>query len=185
MVDWTTKRQHLNHDCLKNQFIQSVNRFIRTLEGRVIDEGFAEIFISHLSSTWSVLEAEILELISRLEEDGGPADWFKQLPLTRLRLEDLSWMQSLLRSEWQKQGSTRVTAARVRSAASLVKMRCCQLEQTFASVYGKPMAERELLGYAVTLHQACQNLSFELSKLSIEDPINTLAKFETRETHEK
>jgi hypothetical protein len=189
MTEWASQRARFNHDRLKNQFIQSVARLIRALEGRTLDQEFVDEFLSRLSAAWSELETEALDLLDRAESETGPSAWFRYYPLNRLSNDDRLWMEALLTRKWRAHSDPRATVSRARDLLADVREHCRKLasisydsrtarfpQKEANKCHQADVGNGELLGSAVALHGAGQRLSEVFHQLSSGDPIQFLAR---------
>jgi hypothetical protein len=190
MSTWAIQRARFNHHKLKNQFLQSVGRLVRALEGRTLDWEFVYDFICQLPSNWAKLETEALDLLDRMGLEAGPPAWFCTYPLSRLSSEDRLWMEDALTREWRTHGSMSAAVDHAHETLNEAREECRKLEEAFRFLYlakgrvekkrcEKNCLNQELLDRAVALHQSCQRVSEAFHALS-DDPIRTLAELDQR-----
>jgi|ERR1017187_185526 hypothetical protein len=189
MSDWTGQRARFNHDRLKNQFLQSVARLVRALEGRTRDEDFVAEFLTKVPDSWEELEREALDLLRRADVESGPSAWFRCNPLSRLPVEDRRWMEASLSREWHCRPDRHSALNSAFERLVDVRENCLKLVAILRSSSagsgagtGDQPHERasitraELLRAAVALHRAGQRLSEAFHDLSPADPISFLAQ---------
>ena len=182
MSDWESKRRRLNHDVLKNQFLQSLSRIIRILEGRIDENGLPKDMCQKLSVAWNSLNTEAQKLLDSAEDEMSPATWFLQYPLNQLNMVDRAWMETLLVSEFKL--SSDLTLSETRLLLNDIHLSYRKLLSSLALLEdNKPKAkthreviDTEALIYALELYEKCQQLSNQLSKLSSQDVMNVLSK---------
>jgi hypothetical protein len=98
--NWQECRRELNHGWLKNRYLLELGKFINVLEGQVIDEGWAAVFLDDLLPEWDQRRVEIDELISSFKKEMSPRGRFQAIPLVRCGLTTSQWMGELSESLW-------------------------------------------------------------------------------------
>ena len=76
---WQTRRSVLNHDRLANRFLPALHKWLRILDGAVIDAGFAESFPEKAITEWKDLRYDILDLIRSYTDEMSPRSLFRML----------------------------------------------------------------------------------------------------------
>jgi hypothetical protein len=190
MTSWALARARFNHDRLKNQFVQSVLRMIRALQGATMDDEFVDDFMAQLPVVWAALESEALALLDGADEHLGPAVWLRRPPLDRLEAADRAWMQELLSRDWNAHSPVPNVIADAHSALAGIRHQIARLREAYAfEAAGIRPADRrsalenaDALAAATALHERCQRLASCLGRLSIDDSVDALAAIDRRVT---
>ena len=187
MREWAIQRARFSHDRLKNQFLQSVVRVIRALQGHTVDDEFVEKFLQRLPTLWDELNMEAMALLRRAEFEAGPHAWFHVYPLNRLEQADRSWMEALVTAAWRARREIAVEVDHVRIVLTEISTICQEMRDSWLGMIGThgeagsegPKREdggtsSSLLDAAVLLHFRCQDLCDAFYKFRPESAIRVL-----------
>ncbi len=195
MNNWETKRARFNHDRLKNQFIQSIIRLIRVLQGRIVDKDFIENFVQNILSRWNELESEALELLNMIEKQPIPVAWFQEAPLDQLTLVDRRWMEALLSDKLLPQLDMNQAIQRTYQLVHDVGEKCQAIIEMFRKMqrYGDTDQNDDgllhtynaaLLQCVFELYYSCQELSDSFQSLArTDDVISIITNRSNQDAH--
>jgi len=98
--NWQQRRSTLNHDWLKNDYINSVIAFSTRLNQPLLDRMRINEFILVIFPNWSRRQKEFGLLIAEAEEALSPRNLFKTPPLSRCSNETKKWLSQLAHELW-------------------------------------------------------------------------------------
>ena len=96
---WQGKRDEINHDWLKNEYLKAADAFITRLAQQQPDLERVREFLTDLLE-WESRRDELLQLIAGAEDALSPRRLFDEPPLSRCGPETLEWLPSVMHGLW-------------------------------------------------------------------------------------
>lgn len=98
--EWQTRRSQLNHDWLKNVYINSVKAFLLRLDQYPVNTARVEEFMKEDLPEWEQRQCEISKLVWDAEDAMSPRSLFKTYPLSVATDETKVWLPDLVHNLW-------------------------------------------------------------------------------------
>lgn len=98
---WQQRRSRLNHDWLKNQYLQALGRWLNILDGHVRHGETERTFIASVLPQWESHCPEVRELIDDFPAAMTPARLFEIEPLCRCDGDTIRWLPPVVDQVWR------------------------------------------------------------------------------------
>ena len=98
---WQQRRSRLNHDWLKNQYLQALGRWLNILDGHVRHRETERTFIVSVLPQWESHCPEVRELIDDFPKSMTPARLFEIEPLCRCDVDTIRWLPPIVDQIWR------------------------------------------------------------------------------------
>lgn len=161
---WQQQRARLNHDWLKNQWIPALSKFVRLIQGEVIDDSGFDSFYKCLQEEFPIKIQRIDLLVQQFTIDMSPRRLFERLPLLICDDETRSVVGDLVHELWMVRMNV---AENIDSAASAVKRAQCAGRRLFKQLSNEkatgPLYNDEIIGLTKSLQECCADLSAKIS----------------------
>jgi len=115
--DWQQRRNELNHDWLKNEYLPALWKWSRLLNQEVDDPEFEARFRSEVLPSWEKGYRRVKELIETFEQEMTPAVYLERMPLARCDAASRSWLGGLVHQLWLERHSVQVLVETARKRA--------------------------------------------------------------------
>lgn len=184
MINWNSRRARLNHDRLKNQFLQSLARLIRVAEGRVVGDDLLHECGDDLAAARAALMEEGGNLLKTAQTQTGPVTWFDRGPLINLDREDREWMLALLLEDWNKfsdfQACLKASKELLRQLDCLTRELLSAIQRTLPSdqLTSNCRLKQDIRAQADELYGISLQLTTILSRLDHGDALQTFARMD-------
>ena len=153
ITEWQTERSRVNHDWLKNKFINNLNSLAR-LPG----DGHTRAILAENLNQWNDQIGKLQTLIDTLEHDMSPVRLFEQPPLDRIGDRHKSWMLPLLHDHWCRKNNIAGIKSQMSAGLEAVKDAFALFAPKFSS---GGFTSEDVVRFA----GACQKYSEYLSSL--------------------
>lgn len=97
---WQTCRSRLNHDWLRNRFLNRLNAFIMRLQSEVKDDEAIRRFLAEDLREWPDRAASLRRLVDSFEAAMSPASLVNEPPLCRLDAAVREWLAEVAHLAW-------------------------------------------------------------------------------------
>ena len=124
--EWQTKRSHINHQWLKNQFIGRLQSLMKLPNDRLAREN-----VDACLTDWNQRSFSIENLIDSLPCEMSPARLFEQNPLCALPDEEKAWMASLLEKRWMENNQIEKKCGELHREFDILKKSCQHFSEQF------------------------------------------------------
>ena len=97
---WQARRSSLNHDWLKNEYVQALGRWRRVLDNEIEDPELEKRFLGEVLPCWEYHVDQAVALTSDFEGQMSPRALFAQEPLARCDAATRDWLGDLVHALW-------------------------------------------------------------------------------------
>lgn len=166
---WQRRRSDLNHDWLKNQYINGLGGFIERLKTEGADISRIRRFITQDFPEWEEKREIVRELIASFEREMSPHALFEREPLNRCDAETKAWLGDLVHALWTARYPVKKWVCEAEKALKSVDCQYAALKKAIDSWNRidseQPRSYRDseqlapLLPSFVTFKGACEKLS--------------------------
>ena len=126
--NWQTERSRINHDWLKNKFINHLNSLAKLPDDRKAREEVAGNMMQ-----WDEQISKLRNLLDTVEHDMSPARLFEQPPLCRLADQHKQWMVPLLHRHWSEKNDIPGVKSELNTGLEEVRCAFARFKQKFES----------------------------------------------------
>lgn len=162
LSDISRQRFYLNHDWLKNRYLNSLRAFVARLQVRA-DPQRLQVFLREDLVTWETHREALAKLIAALPGQMSPALLFRQSPLSR-RVALSAWLEAALVDLWKCRREIDALAEEMQAGFREADRQYQRLQQQLAAggrdaVAGLPAMRRQFESFLTTCNRLSETLS--------------------------
>ncbi len=164
---WEVRRTTLNHEELKNQFLNRLAAAVKAARAESEGERVRR-FIAEDLSQWPVIDEEASWLLTNFEKEMSPRTLFLGPPLSSCSDATKAWLGDALEQVWQIRTGHREAIDKASSALADARASFLRLEQRDTdalALCGRSASPMSLAEALESFEEACRRLSAGLSKL--------------------
>ena len=158
------QRAYLNHDWLKNRYLNSLRAFVARLQARA-DPKLLQLFLAEDLGTWETHREPLTKLIADLPAQMSPALLFRQSPLSR-RCALRVWLEAALVDLWKCRRDIDALTEEMQTGYRQADRQYVQLTKRLAAkekeaetVHKLPAMRRQFESFLTTCNQLAETLS--------------------------
>jgi len=164
--EWQLRRTNLNHDWLKNRYINRLKAAIQRLRERDSGSYRTLPFFSEDLREWEIKRGEVTWLVENFEVQMSPKVLFNREPLSNVDAATMVWLPNLIHALW-------VSKYRISAKIDAIKAAMAVLESKYTEIASMepwrwenvPVETHSLLDIMQEFDSACEALSRSLSDL--------------------
>ena len=164
---WERRRLDLNHDRIKNEYLQTLGSWVNVLAGTVSRDDLERTYVHETLPKWRALEQEAKALLLEAEHVLSPARILEGSSLPEQDPETLRWLGEIAHQMWLKRYEVRSIIAAAMDALRAADSAYSGLQEALRKCENVTSADalRPLLPQFQAFEQACERASDAIGKL--------------------
>ena len=137
---WLKARRELSHDLIKNEWLPATSKYVRIINGQVLDNSFSRKFLPTLAESFGAVLKQCEEILEGAEFALSPAAFFFEGPLARGHLNDRDAIAQRVHQRWLDGRDVRTRLAAIvriieNSRRLAEELRCSPANVTIATAF--------------------------------------------------